>query len=49
VWLSCVGAGLGGWRPTRLEAGFGFLVGAVGLGVVTLGGRLFKRGSGAAA
>jgi len=47
--LPYVGAVLGGLLPTLLDAAFGILVGAVVLGLVTLGGRLFKRGSGAAA
>jgi len=46
--LPYVGAVLGGLLPTLLDAAFGILVGAVVLGLVTLGGRLFKRGSGAA-
>ncbi len=47
--LPYVGAVLGGLLPTLLDAAFGILVGAVVLGLVTLGSRLFKRGSGAAA
>jgi hypothetical protein len=47
--LPYVGAVLGGLLPTLLDAAFGIVAGALVLALVTLGGRLFKRGSGAAA
>jgi len=47
--LPYVGAVLGGLLPTLLDAAFGIAAGALVLALVTLGGRLFKRGSGAAA
>ena len=47
--LPYVGAVLGGLLPTLLDAAFGIVAGGVVLALVTLGGRLFKRGSGAAA
>ncbi|EWC40533.1 DUF808 domain-containing protein [Stutzerimonas stutzeri] len=46
--LPYVGAVLGGLLPTLLDAAFGIMAGGVVLAVVSLGGRLFKRGSGAA-
>ncbi|AFM33845.1 MULTISPECIES: DUF808 domain-containing protein [Stutzerimonas stutzeri subgroup] len=47
--LPYIGAVLGGLLPTLLDAAFGIIAGGVVLALVTLGGRLFKRGSGAAA
>ncbi|RRU75040.1 DUF808 domain-containing protein [Stutzerimonas xanthomarina] len=47
--LPYIGAVLGGLLPTLLDAAFGIVAGGVVLALVTLGGRLFKRGSGAAA
>ena len=47
--LPYVGAVLGGLLPTLLDAAFGIIAGGVVLALVTLGGRLFKRGSGGAA
>ncbi|AHY42599.1 DUF808 domain-containing protein [Stutzerimonas decontaminans] len=47
--LPYVGAVLGGLLPTLLDAAFGIVAGGVVLALVSLGGRLFKRGSGAAA
>lgn len=47
--LPYVGAVLGGLLPTLFDAAFGIVAGALVLALVTLGGRLFKRGSGAAA
>ncbi len=47
--LPYVGAVLGGLLPTLLDAAFGIVAGALVLALVTLGGRLFNRGSGAAA
>ncbi|MBK3867671.1 DUF808 family protein [Pseudomonas stutzeri] len=46
--LPYVGAVLGGLLPTLLDAAFGIMAGGVVLAVVSLGGRLFRRGSGAA-
>ncbi len=47
--LPYIGAVLGGLLPTLLDAAFGIIAGGVVLALVTLGGRLFKRGSGTAA
>ncbi|MCQ4294923.1 DUF808 domain-containing protein [Pseudomonas stutzeri] len=47
--LPYVGAVLGGLLPTLLDAAFGIVAGGVVLALVTVGSRLFKRGSGAAA
>jgi len=47
--LPYIGAVLGGLLPTLLDATFGIVAGGVVLALVTLGSRLFKRDSGAAA
>lgn len=47
--LPYLGAVLGGLLPTLLDAAFGMVVGGAVLALVTLGQRLFRRDSGAAA